>query len=107
MGTQRIIDADGHIREAEQVMLEYFEPPHRPLSLRALFPSDGWGRHLPGRLLTEVPDAAAWLKGLELGGMETAVLFPTLGLFHREFNAYHPGAVDTPCKRFSITTLAV
>jgi predicted TIM-barrel fold metal-dependent hydrolase len=82
MGSQRIIDADGHIREAEQVMLEYFEPPYRPMSLRALFPSDGWDRHLQGRLLIEVPDAAAWLKGMELGGMDTAVLFPTLGLFH-------------------------
>ncbi|GIX46214.1 MAG: hypothetical protein KatS3mg131_0425 [Candidatus Tectimicrobiota bacterium] len=81
MKTTRVIDADGHIRETD-VLLDYVEPPYRRASLRELFPSDGWDRHLQGRLWIDVPDAAAWLRAMAQGGMERAVLFPTFGLFH-------------------------
>jgi predicted TIM-barrel fold metal-dependent hydrolase len=81
MGTQHIIDADGHVREADKELMEYVEAPYRRASSRDFFPSDGWDRHLQGRLLINVPDASAWLEGMAQGGMDMAVLFPTLGLF--------------------------
>ena len=82
MAMTRVVDADGHIREADRVFMEYVEPPYRRASLRDLFPSDGWDRHLQGRLWFDAPDAKAWLEAMERGGMEQAVLYPTLGLFH-------------------------
>src|SRR5207245_6015178 len=66
---------------AEQVV-KYMDAPFRNRQLVfPIGPADGWDR----RLLTKYHDTAgtadAWLRALDKGGMEAAVLFPTLGLF--------------------------
>ena len=77
-----IIDADGHVTESQEQLCRYLEEPYRrrPLGF-PWFPQDGWDRRLLGTLGQTAGDAESWLRGLDKGGMETAVLYPTLGLF--------------------------
>lgn len=77
-----IIDADGHVTETSEQVAKYLEEPYRrrPLTFQ-FYPWDGWDRRMLGRLGDWAADAATWLKALDQGGVETAVLYPTLGLF--------------------------
>lgn len=77
-----VIDADGHVTETNEQVAKYLEEPYRqrPLAF-PLYPWDGWDRRLLGRLGDWAGDAAAWLRALDQGGVEVAVLYPTLGLF--------------------------
>src|SRR3989441_901401 len=77
-----VIDADGHVTESAEQVVKYMDAPFRNRQLVfPIVPADGWDR----RLLTKYHDTAgtadAWLRALDKGGMEQAVLFPTLGLF--------------------------
>src|SRR5438093_8290765 len=77
-----VIDADGHVTESTEQVVKYMDAPFRNRQLVfPIVPADGWDR----RLLTKYHDTAgtadAWLRALDKGGMEQAVLFPTLGLF--------------------------
>src|SRR3989442_5035194 len=77
-----VIDADGHVTESAEQVVKYMDAPFRTRQLVVpIVPADGWDR----RLLTKYRDTAgtadAWLRALDKGGMEQAVLFPTLGLF--------------------------
>jgi len=77
-----VLDADGHVTETAQQLVKYMDAPYRDRQLSfPLVPSDGWDR----RLITKFHDTAGtadeWLRALDKGGMEAAVLFPTLGLF--------------------------
>src|SRR5437867_11550718 len=77
-----VLDADGHVTETAQQLVKYMDAPYRDRRLSfPLVPSDGWDR----RLITKFHDTAGtadeWLRALDKGGMEAAVLFPTLGLF--------------------------
>jgi predicted TIM-barrel fold metal-dependent hydrolase len=77
-----VIDADGHVTESQEQIARYLDEPfkRRPVN-QFFYPWDGWDR----RLLDAFSDLAgttdAWLKALDRGGMERAVLYPTLGLF--------------------------
>jgi predicted TIM-barrel fold metal-dependent hydrolase len=77
-----VIDADGHVTETWEQIARHLEEPyrHRPL-LSPFFPQDGWDRRLIGTRGNWAGDARSWEDALETGGMSTAVLFPTLGLF--------------------------
>jgi uncharacterized protein len=77
-----ILDADGHVTESYEQLAKYLDEPYRrrPLNF-PLFPQDGWDRRLLGTLGEVAGDADTWLRALDKGGMDTAVLFPTLGLF--------------------------
>src|SRR5204862_6688251 len=77
-----IIDADGHVTESNEQVAKYLEGPlrQRPLTF-PLYPQAGWDRRLLGTLGSVGGTAEQWLKALDAGGMETTVLYPTLGLF--------------------------
>lgn len=89
MGSEyRIIDADGHVMELDEELVEYLPAPfgdmgwHRTYSLwpgwdgyvRALRPSGGWVREGKG------PTAEDWITFLDTNGIERTVLYPTQGL---------------------------
>ncbi len=77
-----VIDADGHVTESNEQVAKYLDEPYRrrPLAF-SMYPWDGWDRRLLGRLGDWAGDAAAWLRALDDGGVESTVLYPTLGLF--------------------------
>ena len=77
-----VVDADGHVTETQDQVAKYLEEPfkRRPTN-QSFFPWDGWDRRLLGTLGQTAGTADAWLKGMDAGGMEIAVLYPTLGLF--------------------------
>jgi predicted TIM-barrel fold metal-dependent hydrolase len=77
-----ILDADGHVTETQDQILEYLDEPYRRRPGGALFyPSDGWDRRLLGTLGDWASDAETWLRALDKGGVDQTVLYPTLGLF--------------------------
>jgi predicted TIM-barrel fold metal-dependent hydrolase len=82
MTTYRVIDGDGHVTETTEQVAKYLDEPYRrrPLTF-AWYPADGWDRRLLGRLGDWAGDASAWLEALDRGGMESTILYPTLGLF--------------------------
>jgi predicted TIM-barrel fold metal-dependent hydrolase len=77
-----IVDADGHVTETQDQIAKYLDDPYRrrPTN-QSFFPWDGWDRRMLGTLGESAATADAWLKALDRGGMEMAVLYPTLGLF--------------------------
>jgi uncharacterized protein len=77
-----IVDADGHVTETQEQLLKYLDEPYRrrPTGFPWV-PQDGWDRRLLGTLGDWAGTADQWLKAMDRGGMETAVLYPTLGLF--------------------------
>jgi predicted TIM-barrel fold metal-dependent hydrolase len=77
-----IVDADGHVTETQEQVARYLEEPYRrrPVGF-PFYPWDGWDRRMLGTLGDWAGDAEAWLRALDKGGMETTVLYPTLGLF--------------------------
>lgn len=84
----RIIDADGHVMELDEELVEYLPAPfgemwwHRTYSLwpgwdgyvRALRGVGGWVRNGRG------PNAEDWINFLDTNGIEKTVLYPTQGL---------------------------
>jgi predicted TIM-barrel fold metal-dependent hydrolase len=80
--TLSILDADGHVTESTEQVARYLDAPYRrrPLNF-PFYPSDGWDRRLLGTLGDVGGDAETWLRALDKGGVETTVLYPTLGLF--------------------------
>ena len=87
--THRVIDADGHVVERDDQLLQYLDEPFRgreDLLTGPFFPSlDGWHRAArriadgKGRTLT-APQAKEWLAFLDTAGIEMSVLYPTSGL---------------------------
>jgi hypothetical protein len=79
---QTVLDADGHVTETTEQVARYLDAPYRnrPLNF-PLYPWDGWDRRLLGTLGDWAGSAEAWLRALDQGGVETTVLYPTLGLF--------------------------
>jgi predicted TIM-barrel fold metal-dependent hydrolase len=78
-----IIDADGHVTETQEQLARYLDEPYRrrPVTAPPWVPQDGWDRRLLGTLGDWAGTAEQWLRAMDKGGMETAVLYPTLGLF--------------------------
>jgi uncharacterized protein len=82
MTTYRVIDGDGHVTETTEQMAKYIDEPYRRRPLTSpWYPADGWDRRLLGSLGDWAGGAPAWLEALDRGGMESTILYPTLGLF--------------------------
>ena len=82
MNIAPILDADGHVTETQEQVAKYLDAPYRRRPhVFPFYPWDGWDRRLLGRLGDFAGDAETWLKAMDRGGVETAVLYPTLGLF--------------------------
>jgi predicted TIM-barrel fold metal-dependent hydrolase len=77
-----VLDADGHVTESTAQVAKYLDEPYRrrPLDFQ-FYPWDGWDRRLLGTLGDVGGDAETWLRALDKGGVETTILYPTLGLF--------------------------
>jgi len=84
MSDMPVIDADGHITESTEQVRPYFEGPYGErghwAGRRSYYPEDGWDRSLGGRLGGKASDAKTWLRLMDEGGLETAILYPTAGL---------------------------
>src|SRR5215467_11533632 len=77
-----VLDADGPTTESQEQIVKYLDEPYRRRpSASSFFPWDGWDRRMRGTLGDWAGDAETWLRALDKGGMELAVLYPTLGLF--------------------------
>jgi len=77
----RVIDADGHVTESSEQLLTYIRASGGgPRPSRLTYPNDNWDRSLGGTLGTRASDAETWLRAMDGGGVETAVLYPTGGL---------------------------
>ena len=72
------VNADGHIRDPD--LREYLPEPHTKRQVIAMGGGDGFDRQMFGTLGESRADAARWLEVLEMGGLETTVLYPTGGL---------------------------
>src|SRR5207247_4943429 len=63
-------------------LVKYMDAPFRNRQLVfPIVPADGWDRRLIRKYHDTAGTADAWLTALDKGGVEQAVLFPTLGLF--------------------------
>ena len=77
-----VLDADGHVTESYEQIARYLDEPYRRRSLTfPLYTADGWDRRLVDKFHDWAGTADEWLRALDTGGMELAVLYPTLGLF--------------------------
>ncbi|MGH7356867.1 MAG: hypothetical protein ACRELS_20095, partial [Candidatus Rokuibacteriota bacterium] len=77
-----VLDADGHVIESYAQMAKYLDEPyrHRPLTF-PWYAADGWDRRLIDKFHDTGGTADEWLRAMDRGGVELAVLYPTLGLF--------------------------
>ena len=97
MSDAGVIDADGHITESTEQLRPYFEGNYGErghwAGRRSYYPEDGWDRSLGGRLGSKASDAKTWLRFMDEGAVETAVLYPTAGSASRTFPS--PSAAPT------------
>jgi hypothetical protein len=84
----RSIDGDGHVIENIPQLLEHLETPYRGWygsgrgGAIALTPGDGAPRGLGGKFSHGPGNSTeSWLKMMQEGELESAILFPTTGLF--------------------------
>ena len=86
MSDARVIDADGHVVEIGTTFRDFLDEPYRTRSRHyeselALVPTDGFDRNLGDKFKKSGGSTArGWLDALDLGGLELAVLYPSLGL---------------------------
>ncbi len=83
----RLIDGDGHVTERQSNILDYLESPWRERAKGtggtfSLTPYDGIDRNIGGKLFKGSGHTCeAWLEALQVGGLDAAVLYTTVGLF--------------------------
>ena len=81
----RIIDADGHVRETDEEILEYMSAGYKNRRDAMLYfpltPHHGWHRSIPANDFRpsdfRVPDWREWVEKIDEGGFELTVLYPT------------------------------
>src|SRR4030095_16999756 len=84
-GARRIIDADGHVRETDEQIMEYMSAGYRSRRDAMLYfplvPHHGWHRSIPANDFRyqdfRVPDWREWGGKLDEGNIELTVLYPT------------------------------
>jgi len=84
-GATRIIDADGHVRETDEQIMEYMSADYRSRREAMLYfplvPHHGWHRSIPANDFRHqdfrVPDWREWAGKLDEGNIELTVLYPT------------------------------
>lgn len=112
----RIVDADGHVRERDEVLVDYLEGRYRGLlhdPTHRFFPSispSTFGLRDPSihDVKSVYTDGKAWLEALDELGIEQTVLYPTAGLGHGQIRdpswacalarAYNRWACDCYCR---------
>ena len=80
-----IIDADGHVRETDEQIMEYMSAGYRSRREAMLYfplvPHHGWHRSIPANDFRyqdfRVPDWREWAGKLDEGNIELTVLYPT------------------------------
>jgi predicted TIM-barrel fold metal-dependent hydrolase len=80
-----IIDADGHVRETDEQIMEYMSAGYRSRREAMLYfplvPHHGWHRSIPANDFRyqdfRVPDWREWAGKLDEGNIEFTVLYPT------------------------------
>jgi predicted TIM-barrel fold metal-dependent hydrolase len=84
----RSIDGDGHVIENVSQLLEHLEAPYRSwygtgrAGAVTLLPGDGAPRGLGGKFSDGPGNTTeSWLKMMQEGDLESAILYPTGGLF--------------------------
>ena len=84
----RSIDGDGHVIENIPQLLEHMEAPYRSWygagrgGAAVLVPGDGAPRGLGGKFRSGTGNSTeSWLAMMQAGGLESAILYPTSGLF--------------------------
>jgi predicted TIM-barrel fold metal-dependent hydrolase len=81
----RIIDADGHVRETDEEIIEFMSAGYRNRRDAMLYfpltPHHGWHRSIPANDFRpsdfRVPDWREWAAKLDEGNFELTVLYPT------------------------------
>jgi hypothetical protein len=80
-----VIDADGHVRETDDEIIEYMSPGYRSRRKAMLYfplvPHHGWHRSIPANDYRHqdfrVPDWREWAHKLDEGKIERTILYPT------------------------------
>src|SRR5215468_1449543 len=86
----RIIDADGHVRETDEQVMEYMPAGYRARREAMLYfplvPHHGWHRSIPANDFRyqdfRVPDWREWAGKLDEGNIDLTVLSPLSDAFH-------------------------
>ncbi len=86
----RIVDADGHVRERDEVLCDYLEGRYKGMlhdPTHCFFPSissSTFALRDPAvhDIKSVYTDGEAWLSALDELGIEQTVLYPTAGLGH-------------------------
>src|SRR3954464_2841280 len=79
MNGMLIVDADGHVRDNESELKQYLEPQWARRGL--LFAKDAHDRDLGGVLGKANVTAEIMLEDMNTEGIDSAILYPTNGLF--------------------------
>lgn len=77
MAHDRVIDADGHVRESMAGLREFLPPRWQR---RNLFPNDEWDRDLRGKLGQKPEGPEDQIAAMDEDGIDVMVLYPTAGL---------------------------
>lgn len=75
-----IVDADGHVQDTPSGYRQHLEAPYNTRNDRAIYPADGFDRSQGGGRGRSPKNAEDALADMDVEGIDTMVLFPTLGL---------------------------
>src|SRR5438105_978705 len=75
-----IVDADGHVSDNASIYREYLEAPHSVRGVREIYPGDGFDRGRGAKGGRNPQSLGDMLADMDVEGIDTMVMFPTLGL---------------------------
>ncbi|MFQ5916776.1 MAG: amidohydrolase family protein [Candidatus Binatia bacterium] len=78
MHDEKVIDADGHVRDRDADIRAHMEEPYCRRK-GALLPNDEWDSSMYGKLGMDIHDVPTRLRDMDKEGIEVSVLFPTGG----------------------------
>ncbi len=78
MHNEKIIDADGHVRDRDADIRAHMEEPYCRRK-GSLLPNDEWDSSMYGKLGMDIHDVPTRLRDMDKEGIEVSVLFPTGG----------------------------
>ncbi|MFQ5539683.1 MAG: amidohydrolase family protein [Candidatus Binatia bacterium] len=78
MHDEKIIDADGHVRDRDADIRAHMEEPYCRRK-GSLLPNDEWDSSMYGKLGMDIHDVPTRLRDMDKEGIEVSVLFPTGG----------------------------
>jgi len=78
LGSVKIVDADGHVRDRDADIREFLEEPYR-WRQGPLLANDVWDSSMYGKLGLRIADVPSRLRDMDTEGIDLSVLFPTSG----------------------------